>query len=294
MSKFAQFEAFIATVSTGSISLAAESLNRTPSAISKQITNLESSLGVQLFDRSNKRMAVTKQGGQFFRTCSSILKQIKEAESQLLLESAAIFGDIKITLSKSLIGSELMEHLNDFAETYPHTKYDLRFTENVENFSEADLDFAFRIGSISDQTRLIARELMEVTPIFYATPEYVARHGQPKQHANLSSHRIAFPPFENLSSEIRQWLKQNGYNYPANTHHRIDDISAIQDIALKHSAIGFNLEYSLSDLLSKGAVINLFPQHKLPSKTLHLVYRKSRYQSAHLEEFKNYILDRYA
>ncbi|WP_157496568.1 LysR family transcriptional regulator [Hahella ganghwensis] len=293
MSKFSQYEAFVAIVKTGSISLAAESLNRTPSAISKQLANLESSLGVQLFDRSNKRMVTTSHGKQFYQSSVLILKNIRDAENQILMGRVEISGEIRITLSNSLVGSRLTDYLNEFAELYPHTRYDLRFTENVESFNALDIDFAFRMGTVSDSTRLIARELGEVRPIFYVTPAYVEKKGLPKRFSDLNSHRVAFPPLENLSSEVRRWLKKHKFDYTNKIHHRMDDVNAILDMASRGACLGFHLKDSLSDLLENGTVLELFPKHRLPSKKFHLVYRKTQYQSAHLEAFKNFIIDKY-
>ena len=293
MSKFAQYEAFVAIVKTGSISVAADSLNRTPSAISKQIANLESDLGVQLFDRSNKKMAPTPHGSQFFQSSSAILRQIYEAESQVLQDKETITGEIKITLSKSLIGSELITYLNEFSEQYPHTQYDLQFGEKIEDFNESDLDFAFRIGNISDNTRLIASPLIDVTPIFYATPKYVSNYGKPRTIKELSNHRIILPPLENLSSDLRLWLKKYNFIFPNKTRHKIDDIGAIQDMVLNHGGIGINLKYSLQNLLSRKLIVSFFPNQTLPSKKLYLIYRKARYQSAQLEAFKNFIKEKF-
>ena len=83
MSKFTQYESFVAVVDSGSIRLAADSLNKTPSALSKQITNLEYDLGVQLFDRSNKQMVLTEHGASFYKSSAAILRQISESERRI-------------------------------------------------------------------------------------------------------------------------------------------------------------------------------------------------------------------
>ncbi|MGB1091505.1 MAG: LysR family transcriptional regulator [Oceanobacter sp.] len=294
MSKFAQYQAFVAVVDTGSISLAADRLNRTPSALSKQISNLESHLGVQLFDRSNKRMIATQQGKRFYQSSASILKQIDESEQTITANSNAVAGDLRISIPKSLLGSGVMQHLTVFANTYPQTRYVLSVTERVLSFTDSELDFAFRIGSIADSTRLIARELASVRPAFYATPDYLARHGSPTSLANLENHRLAMPPLEALSTEVRAWLKSRRFTFENQKHHLIDDVNAIHTMTLQHGCIGFNLESSLITPLDEGLVTPLFLDEPLPTKTLSLVYRKSPYESAPIEAFKHFMLQAYA
>ena len=251
MSKFAQYEAFAAIIETGSISLAADSLNRTPSALSKQITNLEADLGTQLFDRSNKKMVATDHGLQFYKTSSSILRQIREAENQLILDENEISGVLTITLSRSLIGSRLMGHLNEFSLMYPNTRYELRFSERIESFQDSKIDFAFRIGTINDSTQLIAMALTKIAPIFYATPEYLSQHGKPKSVEELNRHRVILPPLENLSHDVRRWLKKYRFSFAENTLHRIDDVNAIQDMVLRDGGIGFNLQCSFNRTIAR-------------------------------------------
>lgn len=293
MSKFLQYESFVAIVKTGSVRLAAESLNRTPSAISKQIAHLELDLGVQLFDRSNKQMVLTNHGSKFFKSSNSILRQINDSEKQIKLDKETIAGEIKITLSKSLIGSRLSTYLSEFTEIHPNIRYHLDYSEKFEDFNLSDWDFAFRIGAISDSTRLIARELTEVTPTFFATPDYLVKHGNPSRASELSSHPVAIPPMEELSSDVRKWLKANKFNNEYGNHHRINDVAATREIVLGHACVGFNLYESIAGLIEDGLVIPLFQNNRLPSKKLHLVYRKSQFQSLHLETFKNFVFDKY-
>lgn len=293
MSKLSQYESFVAIVRTGSLRLAAESLNRTPSALSKHIANLEQDLEVQLFDRSNKQMVLTGHGSTFYQSSSAILKQIADSERQIKLQKGTIAGQIRITVSKSLIGSNLSQYLNEFALKFPNVSFSISYSEMLENFSERDYDFAFRIGTLADSTRLVARELMQVSPTFYATPDYLACFGQPTGVSELSTHRVALPHFEMLSAEVRGWLKKHGFSHQSGTHHYMDDVNAIKSMTLEHGCIGFHLSQSLFKLIANGTVVPLFQDNKMPAKQLYFVYRKVSYQSAHLQTFKNFIIDKY-
>ncbi|WP_413664753.1 LysR family transcriptional regulator [Microbulbifer sp. CNSA002] len=293
MSKFTQYESFVAVVDSGSIRLAADSLNKTPSALSKQITNLEYDLGVQLFDRSNKQMVLTEHGASFYKSSAAILRQISESERRIQYDNERVEGDLKITLSRSLVDSSLSSWLSEFSERYPNVRYRLEYSESIINFSDSDLDFAFRIGEIADSTRLISRELCEVRPTFFATTEYLATHGTPTQISELTSHRVAMPPLEDLSPEVRKWLKNNKFNNQTYAHHRINDVHAIQTMALKNICIGFQLHQSIIKLIESGLVIPLFQNNKLPPKKLSLVYRQSQYKAKQIEVFKRFIFEKY-
>ncbi|MEJ6473301.1 LysR family transcriptional regulator [Pseudoalteromonas piscicida] len=290
MSKFSQYEAFVAVVDKGSISLAAHSLNLTPSALSKQIANLEAALNAQLFDRSNKKLRTTERGYQFYQSAVSILKQISLAESQIKADDETVAGELRITLSKSLLGSSVLKYLSKFSKAYPQVRYRLTFSEAIESFQDSELDFAFRIGELADSSKLVAKVLKQVKPIFYATPKYLSDYGVPKEVSTLATHRVALPPLENLSSELRQWLKREQFTFVASNQDQIDDLGAIHQLVLEHGCIGFNLEDALVEPIDKGLVINVFPHLSLPSKPLSLVYRKTQHQSELVRVFKEFIL----
>ena len=64
---FEQLQAFLTTVETGSFSAAARRLGLTPAAVSRNIAQLETNLGIRLFQRSTRRLTLTEAGERFLR-----------------------------------------------------------------------------------------------------------------------------------------------------------------------------------------------------------------------------------
>jgi DNA-binding transcriptional LysR family regulator len=104
---------------------------------------------------------------------------------------------------------------------------------------------------------------------------------------------LAIPPLDNLSSELRNWLRLQKFSFDSQLHHVVDDIQAIQDLVLNHGCIGFNLEGSLMGLIDQNSVVKLFVGSELPTKPLTLLYRKSTNQNSTNEAFKQFILRKY-
>ena len=73
-------DVFVCVADSGSFRAAAERLNLTASAISKGIARLEDRLGVRLFQRTTRRLALTDAGAAFYRTCTGVLAELEEAE----------------------------------------------------------------------------------------------------------------------------------------------------------------------------------------------------------------------
>jgi DNA-binding transcriptional LysR family regulator len=82
-------EVFLAAAEEGAISAAARRLGVSPSAVSQQLTGLETALGAALLDRSTRPMAVTPAGAMFRRHAQTILNAAEEARAELALSDLA-------------------------------------------------------------------------------------------------------------------------------------------------------------------------------------------------------------
>ncbi len=128
-----------------SFTLAAEELNLTQSAISKQVALLESSLQVQLFVRHRQKLELSPAGSTYLSHVNSILRRIEETSKEML--SYGAFEEvIKIASHPSLCSSWLVQALKGFTAHYGDIQ--LSFYEQImpDDPSEVDADVAFVYG----------------------------------------------------------------------------------------------------------------------------------------------------
>lgn len=83
----------------GSLSEAADKLDRSPPAIVRTLANLEQYLGVRLLNRSTRRIALTDEGREYLRIYRRILSDIQAIERQLDSRRANPAGKLSITAS---------------------------------------------------------------------------------------------------------------------------------------------------------------------------------------------------
>lgn len=128
-----------------SFTLAAEELNLTQSAISKQVALLESSLQVQLFVRHRQKLELSPAGSTYLSHVNSILRRIEETSKEML--SYGAFEEvIKIASHPSLCSAWLVQALKGFTAHYGDIQ--LSFYEQIMPYdpSEVDADVAFVYG----------------------------------------------------------------------------------------------------------------------------------------------------
>ncbi len=123
MQKFAQISLnairiFATVARNNSISLAADELGVTPSAVSHQIKNLETSLGVTLFSRGNNSIILTDAGRSFLEDANPGLNILNQAAEKLLRDTNEIVVRVSVTLAVRW----LIPALEKFKKQYPEAK----------------------------------------------------------------------------------------------------------------------------------------------------------------------------
>lgn len=289
MSRLQHYRVFVEIVETGSISQAANTLNYSAPAISKQLTKLEQNLQVQLFNRSHKKLEITEAGKRFYPRCKSILASISHAEDELLEEESAFKGTISITMSKALARSNIFDVLSAFSDQYPDIQFDLHFSDNLEDLLDENIDYALRLGKLQDNSHMVAIPLLETQLVACATPQYLKLHGIPQSFSDLGSAKLIAMSPQNSSEALKLFFnKENSQLSNINTH-RCNDIEGIYQATLASLGIGMMLDISIKKELQEGIFTSILAERNLPRKRMYLLFKKSRYRSQKQMVFKAFI-----
>lgn len=187
MDRFEELQTFVRIVEAGSLSGAAERLELAKSAVSRRLADLEARLGVQLLNRTTRRLNLTEAGRQYYRRCQRILADLAEAEQAVSREHAGLSGLLRIAAPLSFGIQHLAPALDAFLEAHPQLRLDLDLNDRTVNLMEEGVDLAIRIGRLADSS-LIARRLAPARMVVCASPQYLARHGEPRHPEELGAH----------------------------------------------------------------------------------------------------------
>jgi DNA-binding transcriptional LysR family regulator len=180
---------FVYAADAGSFVAAAERLNLTSSAISKSVARLEARLGVMLFTRTTRRLALTDAGRAYYETCMRVLTDLAEAEAVLAEEKLDLTGRLRIDLPASFGRLIVMPVLLRFCEQFPNLRPHITFTDRFVDLIDEGIDVAVRIGGASEWPPAVAhRYVGHERLIFCAAPSYLERKGTPTSMADLGEH----------------------------------------------------------------------------------------------------------
>ncbi len=185
-----EMEVFAAVVERGGFSAAAKLFGMTPSAVSKLVTRLEGRLGARLINRSTRKLQLTAEGQAFHQRCVTILSDIAEAECEAAAGRAPR-GRVRVNANVAFGNQILLPLVPAFLAEHPELSIDLVFTDQVVDLIEERADIAIRVapGPLRGN-QLMARKIGESGVAVVASPDYLARHGEPKTPAELVKHNL--------------------------------------------------------------------------------------------------------
>ena len=180
---------FHAAAEAGSFTHAAETLRLSQSAISRQVSALESDVGVPLFHRHARGLVLTEQGEILFRTAHDVLMKLENVRTRLTEATDRPSGVLRVTTTVGLGTGWLTERVQEFTDLYPEIQLQLVFANEELDLTMRQADCAIRLRQ-PQQPDLIQRRLFTVHLHLFAAPSYIERFGRPANVEDLDKHRI--------------------------------------------------------------------------------------------------------
>ena len=139
------------------------------------MSRLEARLGVQLLQRSTRRLHLTPEGCQLFERGKRVLADLEELEACVAVRSEPR-GLVRINTSSSTGKMLLVPLVPQLLQRHPGLSLELSFTDQIVDLVEAGTDIAVRWGQLPPSD-MVARLLGHTRQVILASPEYLARMG---------------------------------------------------------------------------------------------------------------------
>ena len=180
---------FHAVADAGSFTHAGHELALSQSAVSRQISALETDLNVPLFHRHARGLILTEQGEVLYRTAHDVFTKLAAAKTRLMDSKEKPSGELRITTTVGLGSVWLTPRIKEFIELYPQISVTLLLEDRELDLSMREADVAIRLRRPT-QPDLIQRKLFVVHHHVYASTDYIKKYGIPKSVEDLDKHKI--------------------------------------------------------------------------------------------------------
>lgn len=185
--RLGDIEIFLMAARMGSFAAAASALRLTPSAVSRSISRLEARLGVVLFRRTTRSLALTAEGEIYRDRMSELVADFAAVEAGLSGMVEALHGTLRVNASVPFGTQILLPLLPQFTARYPNLMINLALSDAIVDLVEERADIAIRIGPLRD-TRLRAKKLGRSRMALVASPAYLEKQGAPVHPDDLDAH----------------------------------------------------------------------------------------------------------
>jgi DNA-binding transcriptional LysR family regulator len=186
MADLSLLTSFIRTAEQGSFSAAARSLGLTAAGVSKNVGRLESVVGVRLFHRSTRRLALTESGERFLAQVQAPLASLEDAIAGLRERDDEPAGTLKVSMGQAFGRHFLIPLGGEFLARYPAVLPDWHFDNRRVDLVGEGFDAAIG-GGFALTPGVVARELAPVHIVAVASPAYFADRALPRQPGDLAA-----------------------------------------------------------------------------------------------------------
>ncbi|WP_375777950.1 LysR family transcriptional regulator [Bradyrhizobium sp. ma5] len=293
MDQLAAMAAFVRAVETGSLSAAARSLPSSLTSVSRQISALEERFGTRLLLRTTRQLALTDDGRIFYERAKSVLGEVREIEAALARDPHQPSGRIRVS-SPSLIGRLVIAPLLvEFLRRYPALSVDLLLIDRAVDMVEEDIHLAIRIGRLRD-SQLIARKLTDLQMIVCASPDYLAKRGEPRTPGELSAHDCLVFSDSPGSAEWRfADGTKTGRKFRISGRLWMNSLEALVAAAREGAGIVRVPSWQVQTDLADGRLQRLLIDHEPAPTPLHLMLQPSRLASPKIRAFVDFLVEQW-
>lgn len=289
MDKLKSMAAFVAAAESDSFSAAAAVLGVTPQLIAKQVSNLESQLGLKLITRTTRRQSLTAVGRDYYLRCKAILSDVEDADELAQSASSTPRGKIRISAPYNYGSHRLIPFLTQYLTRYPETEIELELTDRFVNIVEEGFEVVFRLGNpqLGHSAALVQRGLRPFRMFACASPAYLARKGTPLHPEQLVDHDcLGYLFSDRMTDRVWRFTKnRQTFTIPVRSRLNVNNTLAKVNAALADFGITLCVEDVLMPYVRRGELVVLFEEFEGPTYPVNLIYPLDRRPSAKLRHF---------
>ena len=278
--------AFIAVAETGSFTAAASRLAVTPTAVSKTIRQLEARIGVMLFQRTTRRVALTDAGRDAFHRLRPAAIEVAEAFAALSSFQQRPMGTLRITAPRNTL--ELFSALVPaFRQAHPEVSLDVSLDDAIVDLIAEGFDAGVRLGEAIERDMVAVRLSPPVEWAIVGSPAYFERHPPPKRPEDLLTHEAIRYRFQ-ASKVVHRWGFKRGkreFVVDVTGGLVVDDRRLLVDMAAQGLGLAFVAEREASDRFADGSLIGTLQSFIPVDSGLYLYFPERSQQQLKLRAF---------
>jgi len=278
---------FVGVAHAGGITRAGRALGVPKAAVSKALARLERQLGVRLFERSTRRIAITPAGILVQRRAEGLLADVESLLSDVRSHERDVRGTLSVAAPPEF-GVWLTERVfPSWMQMHPQVALTLKLDYGFHDLFDPSIDLAFRIGAVRDES-LVARAIGSFVRVLVASPALASRVRRARLADLARLPCLAFDDSETRSS----WTVTDG------TRERAVDVSgrfgarsypALLAAARAGLGIAFLPEFVVAPFVARRELVRVLPPLRSAPITIWLLHRVGQMRVRRVASFVEHV-----
>ena len=292
MDKLESMRAFVEVVNHCGFAAAGRHMNLSRSVVNKMVAQLEKDLGVQLLQRTTRRVSPTDTGRAYYERCVDILADVESAEVAVSQLQAEPRGTLRINAPMSFGTMHLASAIAAFMQQYPDIQVQLTLSDRFIDLIEEGFDITLRISELKPDGSLITHTLMPIQRVLCAASSYLETYGTPTSPDDLREHDCLKYGYLATST---QWRLTGPDQKPHTVSIRCRCYSnngeVLRESAIAGVGIALLPTFIVGDAIKAGALQVVLPDYCPPPITAYLAYATNRHLSTKIQLLTTFLQD---
>ncbi|MFC4313627.1 LysR family transcriptional regulator [Steroidobacter flavus] len=273
-----ELEAVLAVARRRSFRAAATELGMSTTALSSAVAGLEARLGVRLFNRTTRSVALTEAGESFVGRIAPAMNEINGAMDALNTHRQNPAGTLRINTPAGAAHMAFAPIVLEYVRRYPEVNVDIVTEARMVDIVAAGFDAGIRIGELVPKDMIAVPMGPELRMTVVGSPEYFAKHPRPRQPLDLLSHtciRYRLP-----GGRLYRWEFERGdeaLNLDVPGALTLDEPTLIREAALAGVGLAILTDWFMRDDLAAGRLIPVLSEWMQPFPGISLYYPANRH-----------------
>lgn len=288
MDRLAAMRAFVEIADRGSLTAAAEALDRSLPTMVRVLAQLEDHLGTRLLQRTTRRSYLTAEGRDYLQRCRRILADVEDAERAVGRGQGEPRGLLRITAPVLFGQLHVAPAVIDFLRRNPRVQVDLSLLDRMVNLVDEGMDLAVRIGDLVDSS-MVAVPVAGMRRVICASPDLLRESGVPEHPSQLAERPCV--RFRGLPRGDTWTFVDGGRDLAVTVGGSFsgNQVAAAAEACASGLGFGSFLAYQVAAQVAAGRLQVVLEAYERPPQPVSLVYPESRIVSSRLRALLDWL-----
>lgn len=281
---------FLAIARHNNLSRAAVELGLTPSALSHALRSIEERLGLRLFNRTTRSVALTEAGERLHSRIAPAFRDIDDALEDLNHFRGKPSGNLRFTTGRASAYLVLLPVVARFLQAYPEVKVEIADNDALVDIVSGGFDAGVRLGERVEKDMVAIPIGPAMRSVVVGSPEFFLRHPMPKHPKDLTGMpciRHRFP-----SGAVYRWeFERRGVKLETQVDGplTLGDVGLMVGAALYGTGLAYVFEDMVAEHIAAGRLVQVLEDWCPRYPGFYLYYASRRQMPAAMKAFIEFV-----